>query len=181
MQLRRTWRVCGNPYCVMCYGDSARRLIAGRTIEAVQPIPQPLATSPQPVIDSALRELQLTTADVFYDLGCGDGRVVIEAAKRYGCRAVGIELDPQLAKTARDAVRAAGLTDSVNIYRGDATKCDVTEATAAYLYLDPATASEVAERLPPRCRVASYSHDIPNTNHRVVVGDHGPIYFRLGD
>lgn len=167
----------------MCYGDSARRLLqqrsAGKVVATPAPSSDGAAPTPEAAIEAALRELRLTDADVLYDLGCGDGRVVIEAARRYGCRAVGVEIDPRRALAARDAVRAAGLADRVTIYQGDVTKCDVSGATAAYLYLEPAIAKEVAERLPAGCRVASFMHRVDGINHVVAVENTGCLFFKL--
>ena len=81
----------------------------------------------------------VTSSDIVYDLGAGDGRIVLQAAERYGARGVGVEYDPPVAQLAIDAVRRRGLEEKVTIIVGDATKVDVSEATAVMIYLLPET------------------------------------------
>lgn len=77
----------------------------------------------------------VTSRDVVYDLGCGDGRILIIAAEEFGARGFGIELDPQLVKKADEVVAAKRLSDRVAIRHGDALGLDVSDATALALYL----------------------------------------------
>ena len=141
------------------------------------PIVTPKTTpTPMEVVDLMLQESQLTPDDEFYDLGCGDGRVVIRAAQRFGCRCVGIDINADQARIAKRAVERAGLQSLVTIYKGDVTRCDVSQATAAYIYLEPETLAKVVPRLSPGCRIASYSHTLATFNHRVSV-DGQSVYF----
>ena len=77
--------------------------------------------------------------DVVYDIGCGDGRLVIEAAHRYGARGVGVDLDPRLIAKARANARRAGVEDRVTLLEQDAESLDLSSATVVMLYLLPAT------------------------------------------
>jgi ubiquinone/menaquinone biosynthesis C-methylase UbiE len=76
--------------------------------------------------------------DVVYDLGCGDGRIVIAAAKRFGARGVGVDLQPNLIRSAREAAAREGVSDRVEFRVGNALETDVSEATVVALYLSAA-------------------------------------------
>jgi len=169
----------------MCYG---RRAVAQQYYQPVQPrvvrevvvSPQPAAPSPSKAIDVALAGLNLTSEDLFYDIGCGDGRVVIRAAQLYGCLCIGIEKDTRTSTEAMLAVERAGLTDRIRIYLGDGLRADLSRATAAYLYLDEETTALVSRRLPAGCRVASFVHTLPVASHLSVVGSR-PVFFWTPD
>src|SRR5439155_20512477 len=80
---------------------------------------------------------QVTATDVVYDLGSGDGRIVIQAARKYGARGVGIELDPELNKKAMKNAQKAGVADKVSFVRADFFKTDLSDATVVTLFLSP--------------------------------------------
>jgi SAM-dependent methyltransferase len=82
-----------------------------------------------------LQLAEVSNRDTVYDIGCGDGRILILAAQQFGAAGVGIELDPELAKASADAVRDKGLQDRVRIVHGDATGLDVADATVLTVYL----------------------------------------------
>lgn len=94
-----------------------------------------LHSTPLRVFRSALELVDITPHDVFYDVGCGDGRLVIDAAKSYGIRAVGIEIDEARAQQARSAVVAAGVAHLVTIHHGNAMDFDYADATIMFLFL----------------------------------------------
>jgi len=100
------------------------------------------------VVDAMLKMAKVTRADVVYDLGCGDGKIVIAAAKQYGARGVGIDIDPDRIKEANENAQAAGVTDKVQFILGDIFSEDVkfNDATVVMLYLLPS----LNERLRPR-------------------------------
>lgn len=85
-------------------------------------------------------------SDVVYDLGSGDGRIVITAAKKYGAHGVGIEIDPVLVEKAKENAAAAGVSDRVRFIRQDLFKSDITDATVVTLYL----LQSINERLRPK-------------------------------
>jgi len=118
-----------------------------------QQSPKPLRTpdviyvpTPPEVVEEMLRLAEVGKNDVLYDLGCGDGRIVIAAAKTYGIRAVGIDIDPQRIKEAEENARAAGVTKLVSFRNEDMFEADIKEATVVTLYL----LETLNERLRPK-------------------------------
>src|SRR5881397_3093280 len=91
--------------------------------------------TPQVVVEAMLDVAQVKAGDVVYDLGSGDGRIVIAAAKKYGARGVGIEIDPALVKRARDNAAAAGVSGRVRFITQDLFTANISEATVVTLYL----------------------------------------------
>lgn len=91
--------------------------------------------TPPEVVDEMLRLAEIKKGDVLYDLGCGDGRIVIAAAKKYGIRAVGIDIDPERIKQAEENARAAGVEKLVKFRQEDLFEADIREATVVTLYL----------------------------------------------
>ena len=95
----------------------------------------PYMATPQEVVDHMLRMAEVTKADVVYDLGSGDGRLVITAAKRYGARGVGIDIDPALITQSRANARKEGVESLVEFRQQDALAVDVSPASVVTLYL----------------------------------------------
>lgn len=91
--------------------------------------------TPQPVVDAMLKMADVQKGDILYDLGSGDGRIPITAAKRYGVRAVGIDIDPERIAEAKANARAAGVTDRVSFRQADLFTSDFSEASVVTLYL----------------------------------------------
>lgn len=123
----------------------------------------PFYPTPMVVVDRMLELAAVTASDVVYDLGCGDGRIVIAAATKYGARGVGVEYDPPIAQRAIDAVKRSGLEGRVEIIEGDATRVDVSPASVVMLYLLPDTIARVRPNLDTQLRAGSrvVSHDAP--------------------
>src|SRR5206468_11732591 len=96
----------------------------------------PYVPTPQEVVDAMLDLGKVTRNDVLYDLGCGDGRIVISAAKR-GARATGVDLNPVRLAEARANAKQAGVTRQVTFKEGDLYQADVSPATVVTLYLLP--------------------------------------------
>lgn len=119
--------------------------IRAHTIQSAEPDVLYVPT-PQPVVEAMLELAGVKTGDVVYDLGSGDGRIVITAAKKYGARGVGVEIDPALVKTATEAAAVAGVSDRVRFVAGDMFSADVREATVVTLYL----LQSLNERLRPK-------------------------------
>eukprot|EP00877_Chromochloris_zofingiensis_P008179 jgi/Chrzof1/3614/Cz13g02120.t1 len=111
------------------------------------------------IADQMLKLANVTSKDVVYDLGCGDGRIVCRAAEKYGARGVGIELDPELAELAKDLVATQKLQHKVQIVQGDAAAADVSPATVVALYLsehgNQALLKAVSSTLRPQTRIVS--------------------------
>ena len=95
----------------------------------------PFVPTPQPVVDRMLALAKVKADDMIYDLGSGDGRIVITAAKRYGARGIGIDLDPQRVSEARANAREAGVDGKVQFVNGDLFKTDLSKASVVTLYL----------------------------------------------
>jgi precorrin-6B methylase 2 len=91
--------------------------------------------TPEEIVDTMMKMAAVTPKDVVYDLGCGDGRIVITAAQKYGARGVGIDIDPERIKEANANAKTAGVTDKVRFVRGDLFEADISEATVVTLYL----------------------------------------------
>ncbi|HEX9144533.1 MAG TPA: methyltransferase domain-containing protein [Candidatus Binatia bacterium] len=97
----------------------------------------PFVPTPVAVIDRMLELAEVKKDDVVYDLGSGDGRIVIRAAKKYGVRAVGIEMDQLLLEKARQDAKAEGVSHLVEFRAEDALKVDISAATVVTLYMLP--------------------------------------------
>ena len=95
----------------------------------------PFVATPADVVDRMLRLAEVGPTDVVYDLGSGDGRIVIAAARSFGARGVGLDIDPMLIDQARANAAAAGVADRVTFRLEDALTADVSEATVVTLYL----------------------------------------------
>ena len=128
-----------------------------------------LAT-PGPLVTALLELAAPTTEDVLVDLGCGDGRIIMNAARRYGCRAIGIERNQALASRARHAVTAAGLADKVSIVEGDLRAADLASATIFMMFLPGPLVAEilcgVLARMRPGARLIAHEQarlDLPLT------------------
>jgi SAM-dependent methyltransferase len=125
----------------------------------------PKVGSPEHAVDKMLEVANLKPGEVIYDLGCGDGRILIAAASRYKAKGVGIEISDHLAHTAAEQVKKAGLQGQVKIIHGDFMKTDLSDANVVTLYL--ATAANDMLRpnleryLKPSTRVVSYDYPIP--------------------
>jgi len=122
-----------------------------------------VATPPE-VVDAMLTAARVTSVDVVYDLGSGDGRIVITAAKKYGARGVGIEINPQLVAESTAAARAAGVSHLVQFIQGDLFTADFGAATVVTLYLGPSLNERIKPRLlrelRPGTRVVSHVYDM---------------------
>ncbi len=137
---------------------------AGQVAPARRPdAPQlaPYVPTPQDVVDRMLALAGVGKNDVVYDLGCGDGRIPITAARRFGARGVGVDIDPQRIEEANASAAAAGVTGLVTFKLQDAMKTDVSEATVVTLYLLSASNLKLrpilTRQLKPGARIVSHS------------------------
>jgi cyclopropane fatty-acyl-phospholipid synthase-like methyltransferase len=120
--------------------------------------------SPDSVVDAMLALAQVTAADVVYDLGSGDGRIPIAAAKRYGAYGVGVEIDAKLNRRAEDNAKAAGVVDRVRFLTEDLFEADISQATVVTLFLLPRINQELMPKLRrelrPGTRIVSHQFDM---------------------
>lgn len=156
-------RNCNCPMCQGIRALQARYRAMQQPQTAVEtPVPDAVAPrasqepTPADVIDRMLDLMRLTDRDVLADFGCGDGRILIEAVRRSGCRGIGIEIDPEMAARARIAVRSAGLSDKIEIRTGDVLDFDPEPngVTAVTAYLFPELLARIGRKV-TKVRVAA--------------------------
>ena len=126
----------------------------------------PFIPTPVSIVYEALSFARVGPCDTLYDLGCGDGRVVVIAARDFGVRrAVGVEIDEALATIARLRAEEEGVADRVEIIEGDIFEVDVGDATVVYLYMyksvNEALASKLSRELRPGARVVTIDFPVP--------------------
>jgi SAM-dependent methyltransferase len=121
----------------------------------------PFIATPEDVVDRMLALAAVTKADVVYDLGCGDGRIPIAAARKYGARGVGIDIDPRRIEESRANASAAGVEHLVQFQVGDAMAADVSPATVVTLYLLSSSNQKLRpmlqRQLKPGARIVSHA------------------------
>ncbi len=116
------------------------------------------------VVDAMLKLAKVTKGDTVYDLGCGDGRIVITAAKEFGANGIGIEINRELVKRAGENARQAGVADKVKFVEADLFKTDFSRATVVMLYLSPGVNLKLRplllKQLKPGTRIVSHDFDM---------------------
>lgn len=124
----------------------------------------PYVPTPTPVVEKMLELAKVGPDDVVYDLGSGDGRIVIAAVQKYGARGIGVDIDPERVREARQNAKAAGVADRVEFREGDLFKMDLSDATVVTLYLLSAVnlrlRPKLFEELKPGTRVVSHAFDM---------------------
>jgi precorrin-6B methylase 2 len=137
--------------------------------------------TPQEVVDAMLKLAKVTKNDVVYDLGSGDGRIPITAAKTYGARGVGIDIDPQRIREATENLKTAGVGDRVKFLNQDLFTTDISEATVVTLYLLPSLNLKVLpilNKLKPGTRVVSHAFDMGDIKPLETLNVNGrTVYF----
>jgi precorrin-6B methylase 2 len=160
-------------------------LISSAAAQAQQPVKQapevPYLPTTQVAVEAMLKLAGVTKDDVVYDLGCGDGRIVITAAQLYGARGVGIDIDPQRIREANENAKKAGVEQLVRFEENDLFKANIREASVVTLFL----LTSVNARLRPKLlqelrsgtRVVSNTFDMgdwkPEKEFTVDTGDEG--------
>jgi ubiquinone/menaquinone biosynthesis C-methylase UbiE len=128
--------------------------------------------TPQPAVDKMLEMAEIKPGDIVYDLGCGDGRIVVTAAKKYGVKAVGVDIDPERIKESQENVRTNKVEKLVTIRHADIFELDFSEATVVTLYLLPSLNVKLMPklaRLKPGTRIVSYEFDMRGAKPKEVV------------
>lgn len=152
--------------------------------QARAPIKKPdvvYVPTPHFVVDFMLKMAKVTSRDIVYDLGCGDGRILIEAAKTYSARGVGLDVDPKRIMEARSRAESSGVLDRIEFRLEDLFEADISKATVVTIYLLP----ELNLRLRPKLwrelavgtRVVSHGYDMGDwvADEISLVVEH-PIY-----
>ena len=122
--------------------------------------------TPEDIVDKMLELADVKDTDVVYDLGSGDGRILITAAKKYGCRAIGYEIDRELVELSRENAKKAGVEELVKIEHKDLFTADLSSADVIALYVLPSQLEKLLpqlEKLKPGSRIVSHEFEIPGT------------------
>ena len=135
------------------------------TAYSQEPMPEvPYVPTPQEVVVEMLNMAGVTQNDIVYDLGCGDGRIVITAAKVFGARGVGVDNAPNLIQQSNENARKAGVTDRVTFIEQDLFETDIREATVVALYLLPELNLQLRPKLlrdlRPGSRIVTHEFDM---------------------
>src|SRR6187455_2041709 len=161
----------------------------GGAVVVAQQAPVPTRTpdvifvpTPQEVVDAMLKLAKVTKNDVVYDLGSGDGRIPITAAKTYGARGVGIDIDPQRIKEATENLKNSGVGDRVKFLNQDLFTTDISEATVVTLYLLPSLnlklLPKLNKELKPGTRIVSHAFDMGDAKPTETLNVNGrTVYF----
>jgi ubiquinone/menaquinone biosynthesis C-methylase UbiE len=134
--------------------------------------PIPFVPTTMPVVERMLELAEVTKDDFLYDLGSGDGRILIQAAKKYGTRGVGIDLDPQRVAEARKKAQEEGVSHLVEFRAEDGTKTDISNATVVTLYMFKWFNNAIRpklQQLKPGSRVVAHDYDIDDWRPTSVV------------
>ena len=140
----------------------------GALAQALKPLDKtpevPYVPTREKVVDEMLKVANVGKNDVLYDLGCGDGRIPITAAKRFGTRGVGVDIDPDRIRESRENATKAGVADRVKFFQQDLFETDIKEATVVTLYLLPDVNLRLRPKLlsdlKPGTRVVSHNYDM---------------------
>lgn len=132
----------------------------------------PFVATPMVVVAKMLEVAEVNADDIVYDIGCGDGRIVVMAAEKYGARSVGIDIDPARIEEAKENAKTAGVEPLIRFYLGDATAMNFSEATVVTLYLLPES-NEILrpmfdKQLDPGVRVVTHNYRIPGWEDKEV-------------
>jgi hypothetical protein len=153
----------------------SRRPASQQTGVAIRPMHTPdviFVPTPQNVVEKMLEMAQVKKDDLLYDLGCGDGRIVVTAAKKYGCKCVGYDIDPQRIKESLENVEKNNVGDLVTIEQEDIFTLDLSKANVITLYLLPSLNVKLIpqlEKLKPGSRIVSHDFDMRGVKPDEVV------------
>jgi tRNA G37 N-methylase Trm5 len=124
----------------------------------------PYVPTPQEVVDRMLELAQVKKGDVVYDLGSGDGRIVVTAAKKYGVKAIGFEIDPERIKESHENIKKAGVEKLVEIRQQDIRTVDLSGANVLTMYLLPEVnlmiRPNIWKQMKPGSRIVSHDFDM---------------------
>jgi SAM-dependent methyltransferase len=154
---------------------------AAQTPKPVRTPDVPYVPTTEKAVEEMLKLAKVQKSDVLYDLGCGDGRIVITAAKLYGTRGVGIDINPERIKEANENLKNSGVGDKVKFIQGDLFEMDLSPATVITLYLLPALNLKLRPKilkLKPGTRIVSHDFDMGDWKpEKTVEADGKTVYF----
>ena len=145
------------------------------TAPSPEPAAEPVYRTPKEAIDTLFEMWDLGPDSVLLDIGCGEGDVLIAAAKRFGCQCIGIEIDKTRADTARKKRKAAGLDQNqVTIICGDARANGAiySGATHVFAYLHGHDLKDVIDLIPETALMVTYHFGVPGRSHRITRRGH---------
>lgn len=124
----------------------------------------PYVTSPQPIVDRMLDAANIKPGETIYDLGAGDGRILITAAKRFGAKGVGVELSEKLVASANDTIKRMNLQDQVKLIHGNLMDVNLSPADVVTIYLETGSNDllrpNLEKYLKPGARVVSHDFEV---------------------
>jgi SAM-dependent methyltransferase len=178
-QFRKLWKMLTTRRLSIVLILSAAALAQEKKLRAPDVIFVP---TPEEVVQQMLKTAKVHKGDIVYDLGCGDGRTVIAAARDFGARGVGIDINPVRIKESLDNAKAAGVTDRVVFRNEDLFEADIKEATVVTLYLLPTLNVKLRPKLwkdlKPGTRIVSHDFDMGEWKPEETVQVNGhTVYF----
>ena len=145
----------------------------------------PFVPTPDEVIEAMLNLAEVKASDTVYDLGCGDGRIVVMAAKKFGANSVGIDIDPDRIKEANEYAAQNGVTAKVKFVEEDLFKANIRAATVVTLYLlttvNMRLRPKLQRELQPGTRIVSHQFDMGDwkPEKRILVGGRPVMLWRV--
>jgi ribosomal protein L11 methylase PrmA len=162
----------GRPYAFRYDENNLIKIYEGSHGKADAEDLAPFVTTPMEVVAKMLEMAEVDSQDIVYDIGCGDGRIVVMAAEKYGARGVGIDIDPQRIDEAKENARSANVEHLLRFYLGNATTMNFSEATVVALYLLPESNAILRpmfdEQLEPGVVVVTHNYRIPGWEEKEV-------------
>ena len=168
-------RYCSNPYCGMCNRIFGYMKGYGPRKKVTKKVGQ--EPTPQKMVDGILKAIPPREQTVVYDLGCGDARFLIAAAKKYNIKAVGVEKDKAQVELAYKNIIAAGLTGRIHIIHASIEETDYSDADYIFCYLYP----EILDKLDLTKAgvILSYSHLLPESEELTINGQ--SVYIKINE
>lgn len=162
----------GRPYAFRYDENNLIQIYEGSHGKADAEDLAPYVPTPPEVVAKMLEVAEVNSEDVVFDIGCGDGRIVVMAAEKYGARGVGIDIDPVRIDEAKENARSANVERLLRFYLGDATTMNFSEATVVALYLLPESNALLRpmfdKQLAPGVRVVTHNYRIPGWEEKEI-------------